>query len=153
MCWKLCSFAYKFQLFIAKLGELNVALICCSPVCHFAALFTLLLCVGFGANMHKREPCCIVCPATQMRMNDVGTRWCHISTLCSQLGCLHKCLQQPTNQSPINVFSCKPTSEHCIAMWGDSQAKSITGCARRVRLSTGVVDASRLSGSHPTFRG
>jgi hypothetical protein len=64
MFCKLCSFAYKFQLFIVKLGELNVALICCSPVCHFAALFTLLLCVQFAAYMHKREPCCTVCPAT-----------------------------------------------------------------------------------------
>jgi hypothetical protein len=50
MYWRLCPFAYNFQLFIAKLGELNVVLICCSPVCHFAALFTL--CAEFGAYIN-----------------------------------------------------------------------------------------------------
>jgi hypothetical protein len=46
MFWTLRPLPQKFMLFTAEFSEWNVALICYSPVCHFAVLFTL--CVESG---------------------------------------------------------------------------------------------------------
>jgi hypothetical protein len=105
---------------------------CCSPVCHFAALFTLLASEGAVACLHKLEPHCTGRPAT----SNENVRGRNNTT--SHIGAeIHKCFSPANPILPMRGYESRaPSKRHSGMEEQGSILGSVCGFSLRQYIQT-----------------